>query len=283
MVATLDLDKGGGPGYFSLVEQGPTLGWVKVQNATDGQAPSGFYNLSTYAQNYETNNGLWPITAQLGVYVKNPVTTNNGQGAIVGGIEVSIPINNAPHTWGSGVYGFGIGTPANGVNVGTIRGGDFDGVFGGPGLCDTVSGSTHYCQIDGGTVTEADCLYTIGPFIVGGTVTNTNAIHILAAFGLAPSGKQAGLRIDSNGHNNSFGIIVAGVDACYFGSSVIAGGDQAPLATTATFGFLYIASCAGTPTGVPVGFAGTVPMVYDTSAHKLWINDAGTWKFAQFN
>lgn len=47
--------------------------------------------------------------------------------------------------------------------------------------------------------------------------------------------------------------------------------------TTATDGFPYIPSCAGTPTGVPTTIAGMVPMVYDSTNHKLYIYDGG-WK-----
>lgn len=51
----------------------------------------------------------------------------------------------------------------------------------------------------------------------------------------------------------------------------------AALATNATDGFLYIPTCAGTPTGVPTVQAGTVPMVYDTVNHVLCIYDGGSW------
>jgi hypothetical protein len=51
----------------------------------------------------------------------------------------------------------------------------------------------------------------------------------------------------------------------------------AALPTTATDGFLYIPTCAGTPTGVPTVQAGTVPMVYDTVNHVLCIYDGGRW------
>ncbi len=51
----------------------------------------------------------------------------------------------------------------------------------------------------------------------------------------------------------------------------------AALATNATSGFFYIPTCAGTPTGVPVANIGTVPIVYDTTNHKLYFYD-GAWK-----
>jgi len=50
---------------------------------------------------------------------------------------------------------------------------------------------------------------------------------------------------------------------------------DAALATNATNGFLYIPTCAGTPTGVPTAFTGTVAMVFDTTNNKLYIYDGG--------
>jgi len=50
----------------------------------------------------------------------------------------------------------------------------------------------------------------------------------------------------------------------------------AALATNATAGFLYIPTCAGTPTGVPTAQTGTVPMVWDSTNKKFYIYD-GSW------
>lgn len=49
------------------------------------------------------------------------------------------------------------------------------------------------------------------------------------------------------------------------------------LATTATNGFFYTNTCSGTPTGTPTSISGRVPMLYDTSANKLWVYN-GAWK-----
>lgn len=50
------------------------------------------------------------------------------------------------------------------------------------------------------------------------------------------------------------------------------------LATTATDGFIYINSCAGTPTGVPSAApGGAKAIVYDTTANKIWIYN-GSWR-----
>ena len=55
-------------------------------------------------------------------------------------------------------------------------------------------------------------------------------------------------------------------------------GAQAALVTTATDGFAYIPTCAGTPTGVPTASTGQVPMVFDTTGSKFWIYTGGAWK-----
>jgi hypothetical protein len=53
------------------------------------------------------------------------------------------------------------------------------------------------------------------------------------------------------------------------------------LATTATEGFLFIQSCAGTPTGVPANIpSGQIAAVYDSTNKKVYLYDGG-WKRAQ--
>lgn len=52
----------------------------------------------------------------------------------------------------------------------------------------------------------------------------------------------------------------------------------AAIATTATNGFTYIATCAGAPTGVPTAYTGRVPMVFDSTNSKFYIYTNGSWK-----
>lgn len=54
-------------------------------------------------------------------------------------------------------------------------------------------------------------------------------------------------------------------------------GNQSALATNATDGFVYIRTCAGTPTGAPTAFTGHVAMLYDTTNNKLYCYN-GAWK-----
>jgi hypothetical protein len=57
--------------------------------------------------------------------------------------------------------------------------------------------------------------------------------------------------------------------------SVVMGG---PLTTAATAGFLYLPSCAGTPTGTPESWTGTTPIVYDTATSTLYSYNSGAWQ-----
>jgi hypothetical protein len=59
----------------------------------------------------------------------------------------------------------------------------------------------------------------------------------------------------------------------------VAGGSVA-LATTATDGFLYVPTCAGTPTGTPTAITGMAPIVVDTTNNKLYFYSGGAWRDA---
>jgi hypothetical protein len=60
--------------------------------------------------------------------------------------------------------------------------------------------------------------------------------------------------------------------------SVVAG--NGALATTATDGFLYVPTCAGTPTGTPTTITGMAPIVVNTTNNKLYFYSGGSWRDA---
>ena len=62
--------------------------------------------------------------------------------------------------------------------------------------------------------------------------------------------------------------------------SVLVGDEAAALATTATDGFLYVPTCAGTPTGTPTAITGVAPIVINTSQNKLYFYSGGAWRDA---
>jgi hypothetical protein len=60
----------------------------------------------------------------------------------------------------------------------------------------------------------------------------------------------------------------------------IVAGASAALATTATNGFLYVPTCAGTPTGTPTAITGMAPIVVNTTNNKLYFYSGGSWRDA---
>lgn len=70
---------------------------------------------------------------------------------------------------------------------------------------------------------------------------------------------QERMRIDSNGN-----VVV----------------NTAAIATNATNGFLYVPTCAGTPTGTPTTYTGRAPIVVNTTDNKLYFYSGGAWRDA---
>jgi hypothetical protein len=64
------------------------------------------------------------------------------------------------------------------------------------------------------------------------------------------------------------------------GAGNFVAGASAALATTATNGFLYVPTCAGTPTGVPTSITGMAPIVVNTTNNKLYFYSGGSWRDA---
>lgn len=79
------------------------------------------------------------------------------------------------------------------------------------------------------------------------------------------------------GGTHSFAVNES-ITAQVSGSNFVVG--NAAIATNATDGFLYVPSCAGTPTGTPATFTGRVPIVVDTTNNKLYFYSGGQWRDA---
>jgi hypothetical protein len=74
------------------------------------------------------------------------------------------------------------------------------------------------------------------------------------------------------------GVAVNGAESARYTSAGYIFGASAAVATTAVGPFLYINSCAGTPTGVPTSAAtGAIPMLYDTTSNTIWFYN-GSWR-----
>jgi hypothetical protein len=76
---------------------------------------------------------------------------------------------------------------------------------------------------------------------------------------------------------NRWNFFANGTATNFFRGATVVGDT---LTTTATDGFLYVPTCAGPPTGTPVGYGGAAPIVIDTTNHKLYFYSGGTWRDA---
>lgn len=121
-----------------------------------------------------------------------------------------------------------------------------------------------------------------------GATINARGVEITVPSGGATSGtnNNRGLYITGNGGTAAGGTVnnfaVLSDSAAY---SRIEGGLGVGVptrnATNATDPYFYIPTCAGTPTGVPRNAAvGATAMVFDDTAHKLWLYEqsTSTWK-----
>lgn len=130
---------------------------------------------------------------------------------------------------------------------------------------------------------------------IGGFIAMVNGATVARARGYGPSysasgvfvadsaefcGVRAGPTIYGNTSTGGAKIITGGsattnVRLDIDNSGNVAVGNAA-IATNATDGFLYIPSCAGTPTGTPTTKTGRNAMVWDSANKKLYVYD-GSW------
>ena len=156
--------------------------------------------------------------------------------------------------------------------------------------------------------TQAMTLDASGNLVVGGTTAIGRGTFVNTSAGDGVIIRSNGFDTNKSGANNALllgldyttgvGYIVAGgnttnTSLSFFTASVAApveraripaaGGmvvGTAALATTATDGFLYVPTCAGTPTGTPTTQTGTAPIVVDTTNNKLYFYSGGQWRDA---
>jgi hypothetical protein len=100
-------------------------------------------------------------------------------------------------------------------------------------------------------------------------------------FAAQQTGVSNGYTITSNGTNLTHSWHTAGsITAQITANGSFAAGAQGALATTATNGFLYVPTCAGTPTGTPTAITGLAPIVVNTTNNKLYFYSGGAWRDA---
>jgi len=109
-------------------------------------------------------------------------------------------------------------------------------------------------------------------------VVGAGAQNIFAA---QQTGVSNGYTITSDGTNLTHSWHTAGsITAQITANGSFAAGAQGALATNATNGFLYVPTCAGTPTGTPTAITGLAPIVVNTTNNKLYFYSGGAWRDA---
>jgi len=107
------------------------------------------------------------------------------------------------------------------------------------------------------------------PTVQYGFAVNSNLVDATTNYGFYSNIPDAA---------NRYNFFANGSAPNLFKGSTIVG--STALATTATDGFLYVPSCAGTPTGTPTSYGSSLPIVIDSTNHKLYFYSGGTWRDA---
>lgn len=173
---------------------------------------------------------------------------------------------NGSYIMGATAYlGWSSSTPFSGATdtfLGRLAAASF--LFGGAAAASPVAQTIGFQGSRSGTDSNVGgANATINPSIGTGTGTPANLIFNGIVGAASGTGAQT----------TSAAITIAGVLSGQVPSIVLG---AAAIATNATSGFLYIASCAGTPTGTPTSYTGRVPMVWDSTNKKFYVYD-GAW------
>jgi hypothetical protein len=197
-------------------------------------------------------------TQRYGINVEG---SNVVTGMVLGG---DITGETAPTNFGSNPIGLLYWSEAGGIKWGVNRNA--------PGVAWDIYGGLR------STASAANTSYLVNAF--GDTGSNGN--FFVEDF--ATNGKRLGGGYDPVNDVFVLQAIQAGVGKKSLmlnpsGGSVGLGGNNGALSTSSTNGFPMIPTCPGTPTGTPSPApSGFAPMVFDTSANKIWVYNGSAWK-----
>ena len=257
-----------------------TVDWrienVPVQgaaNPTTNLTISSQVNAGGYTTRLTLKSGGQLVIAGNGAYDDEAIqfsTANAGIYAITSGARIifqssgSIPlgvVGNAVLVPSNGAYTFGNGTTTDTAASDTYltRKAAASLQMGAADAASPVAQTLGVQSVVAGTTDTAGAAWTINGSQGTGTGAGGSIIMRTAPAGTTGSSQNA---------------LAARLTLTGPGSVVIG---AAAIATDATDGFLYIPSCAGTPTGTPTAHTGMVPIVWDSTNDKLYVFDT-SWK-----
>ena len=121
----------------------------------------------------------------------------------------------------------------------------------------------------------------VGNYILFDTTgeDSSNGIRTVNDFNLRMlCGRGSGSYVEAAFDSVRFGVAGAEVGRGDENKNWTLGGGA--LATNASDGFLYVPTCAGTPTGTPTAKSGFAPIVVNTTNNKLYFYSGGAWRDA---
>jgi hypothetical protein len=209
-----------------------------------------------------------------------------------------------PSAWSQGraieVAGTGYGIWNGTASIYSIANAYFDSGF---KYANTGAQASHYYQFQGqhvwstaasGTAgnaisfSQVMTLTSAGILLLGTTNAPTASGALISVYGTSDASIQitkggvVAARLKAVSTALAFGV--DGADGDTERARIPAAGGMvvgtAALATNATDGFLYVPTCAGTPTGTPTTQTGTAPIVVDTTNNKLYFYSGGAWRDA---
>lgn len=235
------------------VVQGGSTVKVSVSNLTAGRSVSALSATLTGG----TVNGVLYLDGSKAVASGSAVTYDGATFTITGNVNLSTS---------SGNVGIGTASPTFKLHVQTSDDSATGAFVRNSSTGSAASGSVLAASAVGNLILRAhSAAHSVWPnrTLIQSDSGFTNGLAILTA-GANPlsfwTNSTERMRVDANGN------VVAGASAA--------------LATNATNGFLYVPTCAGTPTGTPTAVTGMAPIVVNTTNNKLYFYSGGAWRDA---
>jgi hypothetical protein len=174
-----------------------------------------------------------------------------------------------------------IDVKGSGAALFDLGGSHFTQIFGGNSTLITFTTDTNATIIQGhrtGAMDVKGTAHIINGCPLGNTLTVKDGATNIC---IGPNIMQGGsVVLEANTTGVFFRNDEALTNSSVGGFLVHARSAYAAIATNATDGFLYVPTCAGTPTGTPTTITGMAPIIVNTTNNKLYFYSGGAWRDA---